>query len=507
MNARKLQALGLTLGLALFVATGLLLVTGAKPDRSTTSAPPPPLEGLAAAQKLSDTFAAVAERVQPCVVTVYSEKVVRLRQDWLNPFGDEFPFRWFFGDEGPSPGPRRSQPRPREHRQSGLGSGIIVNQDGFILTNYHVVEDVDEIKVTLHDKRSLRAEVVGTDPLTDLAVIRITDKVPADLPVAELGDSDVARVGDWVLAIGAPFGFEQTVTAGIISAKGRVGIEEATGGIRKFEDFIQTDAAINPGNSGGPLVNLRGEVIGVNTAIATRIGQFAGVGFAIPINMARRLMPTLIKGEKVRRGLLGVGIQDINEELADQFGLNDTRGALVGQVTKDSAADKAGLKPGDVIVRYDDEPVEDTTHLRNLVANTAPDSKTEIVVIRNGKEKTFTVIIGELTPESVTAAGPSGEGKELPDLGLTVEPVSPDNAGQYGLDEADKGVVVTALDNDGAAAKAGVLVGDLITEANRQPVNNAADFRAAVAKSKDKKSVLLLVKSRGRSHFVIVPLP
>jgi serine protease Do len=502
MNPRRLQATGIVLGVALFVATGLLVLTGT--DRAGQTAPdkpaaPPPLSdaGLASAQALGDAFVHVAGRVRPCVVSVHSAKVLRFRSpDWPLPFGEDFPFRFFFDNDRE---PRRQPPREREFRQSGLGSGIIIDKDGHILTNFHVVNDVDEIKVTLSDRRTFEAKVVGADPSTDLAVIKITRDVPSDLPVAVLGDSDAIRVGDWVLAIGAPFGLEQTVTAGIISAKGRTSIDDDTS---KYEDFLQTDAAINPGNSGGPLVNLRGEVIGINTAIASRVGQYSGVGFAIPINMARGITPTLIEGGTVSRGRLGVVIQNLDEDLARQFGLPDTRGALVSQVEQDSAADRAGIKAGDVIVRYQGTRVEDTRQLRNRVAATSPGTKAEIIVIRNGKERACTAQIGELTAARV-AGSDEDETATAESFGLTVEPLTAEKARELDF-KGERGVVITTVEDDSPAGSAGLRPGELITEINRRPVTGIDEYRDALAKAKDTDSVLLLVKSQAGTRFVIL---
>ena len=359
---------------------------------------------------------------------------------------------------------------------------------------------MDEIKIILADKREFPAEIVGTDPKTDIAIIKIKNNVPRDLPAATLGDSDGVRVGDWVLAIGAPFGYTQTLTHGIISAKGRSNV----GGSDTYEDFIQTDAPINPGNSGGPLVNLRGEVIGMNSAIATSIGQFAGVGFAIPINMARDVMNELLKTGKVRRGLLGVIIQGVDEDLAHQFGLPNNQGALVSQVNKDSPAEKAGMKPGDIIIRYNGKNIEDTRHLRNLVAATAPGSKVEVVVVRDGKERTLKVTVGELSSSKPEGGGEGEESKSSSDLGLTVAPLGADTAKQYNLGENAKGVVVTDVDEGSPAAAAELRPGDLITEVDRQAVTSVDDFRDAATKAKGKDSILMLVKRDDTSRFVIV---
>lgn len=500
MNPKKLQALGMTLGFALFAATGLTLFTAA--DKPTLPPPPPPLpeDALKTARQLNDVFVAVAERVRPAVVSIYSEKVIKTRRPESNlPFEDFFRY---FGDQDNNT-PRRQQPRQREFKfhQGGMGSGIIIDREGHILTNNHVVDNVDELKVTLADKRVFEAEVVGTDPKTDLAVIKIKGKVPADLPIAELGDSDAVRIGDMVLAIGAPFGYPQTVTHGIISAKGR----STFSGSDNYEDFLQTDTAINPGNSGGPLVNLDGKVIGINSAIATRIGQFAGVGFAIPSNMAKGIWPTLAKGGKVTRGQLGVIIQDINPDLKEQFKLSTTKGALVSQVNKDFPADKAGVKVGDVIVRYSGKDVEDVRALRNVVAGTAPGTKVDIVVLRDGKEKTLTAKLGELKAEEGEEEAKPAEGESSgAELGLTVETPTADSAKQFGFDKNDQGVVVREIEDSSPAAASGLRVGDLITEVNREKVTSLKEFRAALKKAKGKESILMLVKSQGASRFVII---
>ena len=417
------------------------------------------------------SYSAAALKAMPAVVSITTSKAPRRlpgRDPWL---------RQFQGSRQPT---------------VGLGSGVIVSPDGYILTNNHVIEGADQIEVKLSDGREARATLVGRDPDTDLAVLRIGLN---KLPVITFGSDANAHVGDVVLAIGYPFGVGQTVTQGIISALGRTQL-----GINTFENFIQTDAAINPGNSGGPLVNMRGEVIGINTAIATPIGQFAGVGFAIPINMAKNMMPTLMKGESVTRGYLGVIIQDISDELADQFKLADAKGALVAQVNKDSPADKAGLKTGDVIIKYRGKAVADTRELRNAVAATAPGTKADLVVVRDGKEKTFTVTVGKLTPETMAAAE-SGKASTLEKFGLTVQPLTSELADEFGYKD-EKGVLITDVDPDSPAGAANLQRGDLIVEANRQAVTTVSDLRDALAKSKD--SALLLVKRKDASLFVVL---
>jgi len=478
----------LVLSTASFIGLGLSIGTG---HATAADANPPAVRGP------GHSFADVVEAVAPAVVGVHSEKFVRMRQPEL-PFGDDF-LRRFFGQPEPerAPQPRRQPNKEYRFSQRGMGSGIIMDADGHILTNNHVVDGVDEINVTLPDNRTFEVEVVGTDPQTDLAMLKIKGKAPKDLPVAKLGDSDKGRVGDWVLAFGAPFGYEQSVTAGIISAKGRGNV-----GVADYEDFIQTDAAINPGNSGGPLVNMDGEVIGINTAIATRVGQYAGVGFAIPINMIKSIMPSLVKGESVKRGMLGVIIQPVDPDLASQFGVDASKGALVAQVNDDSAASKAGVKVGDIIQKYDGKDVQDVRSLRNMVAATKPGSKIELVVLRDGTEKKLTATVGELAPADTASAG--GESaKEVANLGLSVEPLTADKAKQLGLND-EQGVLVSAVDDNGAAAAAGIQPGDLIIEVNRSKVASVAEFHSAVAKAKDKASLLMLVKREDSSRFVIL---
>jgi len=350
----------------------------------------------------------------------------------------------------------------------------------------------------LADKRSFEAEITGSDPRSDLAIIKIKGQVPNDLPVVELGDSSAARVGEWVLAIGAPFGYEQTVTAGIISAKGRANVTNS----EMLQDFLQTDTAINPGNSGGPLVNLDGRVIGLNTIIATSIGQNAGVGFAVPINMAKQILPTLLSGGKISRGMLGVAIQDLSEELAKQFKAPNTKGVLVTQVTVNSAAAKAGIKVSDVILRYDGKPVEDVNHLRNLVAATAPAAKVELVLLRDGNELRVNAQVGELAAQPALAANKSDQTAEGMDLGLTVEPVTAANAREYGFDQGE-GLVVTDVEAGSAAATASIQAGELIMEIDRLKVTTPAEYRQALANVKDTALVLLKTKDGGSCFMVV----
>jgi serine protease Do len=483
-------------GFAMLVSAGLLSMGAGSLLAAENSSPPPPLTDAitAPARALSRAFAAVAGHVKPAVVSVYSEKILKFR-GYESPNNEDF-LGQLFGRGAP-----QAAPHMREYRipQRGMGSGMIVDKQGYILTNHHVVQDVDEIKVQLADKRTFEAEVVGTDPRADLAIIRIKGHVPNDLPTVDLGDSDDVASGDLVMAIGAPFGLAQTVTTGIISAQGRDNM-----GLADFEDFLQTDAPINPGNSGGPLVNMQGQVIGMNTAIAASLGQYSGVSFAIPINMAKAAIPVLIKGGTVQRGLLGVVIQDVTEDLAKHFHLPDSKGALVAQVNKDSAADKAGIKIGDVIVRYDGKRIDDAGQLRNRVAASQPGTKVNVVIFRNGKEQTFVATVGNLgAAEKETAE--VGE-QPLTKFGLTLQALTPDLAKQLGY-EHQEGVLISAAEDEGPAAQAGAQAGDLITAVNREKVANLAELRAVLAKAEDKNAVLLLINRKGASLFIALQVP
>ena len=488
----------IVLGLTLFTAPG----PAARASVASESAPLSK-SVTAPARELSDAFAAVAQHVKPSVVTIYSETTVRVpRFEWPFGGGDNSPFRWFFGSPDDQDQHNGSPRDYQEYKQGGMVSGIIIDKAGHILTNNHVVRNVDKIKIKLSNGSTYDAKVVGTDPNTDLAVIEFQDKPPRDLTPAELGDSDALRVGDWVMAVGAPFQYEQTVTAGIISAKGRTMIEDRADR-NKYEDFIQTDAAINPGNSGGPLVNLDGQVIGINSAIYAPAGQFAGIGFAIPINMAKHVLHDLIASGKVTRGCLGLVIQEVSPDLASQFGLDEPKGALVAQINADSPADKAGLKVGDVILRFGDVDIDNTQHLRNLVADTLPGSTEPVVVLRDGKERTFTITVGELTPDKLSEGeeGAPEENAQASSFGLSVEPLTPDKAKQLGY-ENDHGVLISQVDEDSAAADAGLQPGDLIARVNRARVTTVEEFRDALAGSPH--AILLLVKHEGVSHFVML---
>lgn len=435
-------------------------------------------------------FVEIAKRVTPAVVNISTTKITKYyeRSPFYPFFEDPF-FRRFFGDEF-----FRNHERPKRRKEQSLGSGVVVSENGYIITNNHVIEGADEIKVTLYDKREFKGKVVGADPKTDIAVIKIN---AIDLPTIKWGDSDKIEVGEFVLAIGNPFGLTQTVTSGIISAKGRANV-----GIADYEDFIQTDAAINPGNSGGALVNIQGELIGINTAIFTRSGGYMGIGFAVPSNMARAVMESLIKEGKVTRGWLGVYIQDITPELAKQFKLSSNRGALISDVIDNSPADRAGFKRGDVIIEYDGREVEDTGHLRNIVAQTAVGREVKVKVIRNGKEKILRVKIGEL-PANIAKIGEENEkAGEGVFQGVTVQNLTPEFRERLDIPEKINGVVITSVEAGSPAEEYGLRVGDVIMEINRKTIKDTSDFNKIVKRIKKGEGVLLLLYREGMTIFI-----
>ncbi len=496
--SRQLQAIGIAIGLGIFAAAGLFATVSAKKPGTDSSPQPGPISEsvIAPAEQLGRAYAAVAAHVKPAVVSVYSEKMVRMQSpDFEFPFGDDF-FNQFFGGQFHSaPHQRKEYSVP----QRGMGTGMIIDKQGHILTNYHVVEDVDEIKVQLPNERTFVAKIVGVDRKTDVAVLEMKGSVPRDLPTVEFGDSDALEDGYLVMAIGAPFGLTQTVTTGIISAKGRSDV-----GIADYEDFLQTDAPINPGNSGGPLINMRGEVIGMNSAIETNVGQFGGVGFAIPVNMIKAMLPTLLKGEQVTRGMLGVSIQDLTRDLAEQFHVPGEKGALISQVTKNSPAEKAGLKGGDVVVRFNDHEVGNAARLRNLVAATPPGTVARIAVIRNGSEQTFSVTVGNMAEETVAPAkAQKGGAHQLEKLGLSVQTLTADVARQFGI-APGKGVLITDVEDGSLAAASNLQAGDVIVEADHTPVASVAELQSVLAQ--DKNQILLLIKRKNGSIYVVFNL-
>jgi serine protease Do len=452
--------------------------------------------GIESLRQTGKAFAAVAKEVSPAVVFIQVEKTVdQSSVQFFSPFGEGSPFgddflRRFFGTPLPE-GPNQYDRAPQRQQVIGQGSGFIISKDGYILTNNHVVGDADKVTVKLVDGREFTAKTIGTDPHSDVAVIKIDSE---NLPTLPLGDSDAIEVGEWVVAIGNPFGLSHTLTVGVVSAKGRSSV-----GIADYENFIiQTDAAINPGNSGGPLVDLDGRVVGMNTAIFSSSGGYMGIGFAIPINMAKAIKDQLIQTGSVIRGYLGISIQDLTPELAESFGLEDHKGILVAEVTEDSPADKAGLKQGDVIIEFAGKPVNEVGPFRNLVALKTPGSKEKMTILRDGKRKTLSVTIGKLPDEgpSTTAASHSME-----KLGFTVQTLTPDLARQFGIQD-EKGVVVTRVTQESAAAMAGIKPGTIIIEVNRRTVNDTDDFKQAIAETSEKGTVLLLIKEGQHTRYV-----
>ena len=449
------------------------------------SSPAPTAHPVGLALPANETFIHVSKEAMASVVNIASiQKSERSGRPTPFPFFDDPFFRRFFGEEF-----ERRFRRPQPRREQGLGSGVIVSSNGYIITNHHVVERADEVTVLLGDKRKFPANVIGTDPKTDLAVIKIEAD---DLPTLPWSDSSTLQVGELVLAVGNPFGLNQTVTMGIISAVGRANM-----GIVDYEDFIQTDAAINPGNSGGALVNLRGELIGINTAIFSRTGGYQGIGFAIPSNMAKNVMNNLIEHGQVIRGWLGVSIQEVTQELAEQFEAPDASGALIGDVVEDSPAEAAGLQRGDVIRRYNGTDVKDSAHLRALVAGTPPRTTATVTVLRDGVSLERSVTIADL-PEDVTALRSSEGGTSSNHVlsGLTVEPVPP------GRTRNDEGVLITRVRQGSPAQSAGLRQNDIILEINRRPVRTVEDFTRLTRDLGPQSPVLLLAK-RGNGTFYL----
>jgi serine protease Do len=467
--------IGLILGLG--IASQLNFHTTVTAEDKTVS--PTSVEILT---KNNQAMAELVAAVKPSVVNISSTSKAK-GGTVQSPFSDDPFFRRFFGDRFGSP------EKPREHKRSGMGSGVIVDRNGYILTNNHVVKGADEIKVKLSDNREFKGEVVGSDPKTDLAVVKINTD---NLPVVQLGNSDALKAGETVLAIGNPFGLNQTVTSGIVSATGRANV-----GIADYEDFIQTDAAINPGNSGGALVNIKGELIGINTAIFSTTGGYQGIGFAIPSNMAKTVMESLIKSGKVVRGWLGIYLQPLTPELAKQFGIADETGILVGDVIEDSPAEKAGIQRGDVILEFNGRKVEDPRSLRNMVSATKPDDKVSVKLIREGQQKTVRVKITELSDEQQKLAG----NFENQLAGVHVQQVTPEIKKNLNVPKRVSGVIVTDIEDDSPAE--GILMkDDIIIEIDKNPLKSVKDYDAVVSKLKADKNILILVFRQGSAFYV-----
>lgn len=451
--------------------------------------------GIESLRKTGQAFRSVAKQVSPAVVYIQVEKEVEQQGYSGNPFGnspfgDEF-FRRFFGQPPQQENPHKTPPK---RRASGQGSGFIISADGYIMTNNHVVGDADKVTVQMLDGREFDAKIVGTDPPTDVALIKI--EADEKFPFLPLGNSDQLEVGDWVLAFGNPFGLSHTLTAGIVSAKGRSGI-----GLTDYENFIQTDAAINPGNSGGPLVNLDGEVVGMNTAIFSRSGGYMGIGFAIPINMAKGIRQQLVNNGSVTRGRLGVLIQDMDKDLAESFGIDQRQGILVAQVQEDSPAEKGGIEQGDVILMLNGQKVDKVASFRNKIAMTTPGTEVSLKVLRDGKKKTLKVEIGAMETDS---EGRPVSSDALPELGMKLQKLTDELAEQFGY-ENSQGVLVTEVEAGSIAARAGIKRGDLIEEVNRKEVSDPAEIKQMIKNSK-KKTVLLLVKQGENSRYLALKL-
>lgn len=424
-----------------------------------------------AAQMIPATFSSVADKIKESVVNISTVTTVRQGGGMYDPFmNDEF-YERFFGV------PRGS------FKQQSLGTGFVITDDGYLLTNNHVVERADEITVKLYNGKEYKAKIVGRDKDTDIAVIKIEAK---GLKPASIGDSDAMNVGDWVVAVGSPFGLEQTVTQGIISAKGRII------GAGPYDDFLQTDAAINPGNSGGPLVNLDGEVIGINSAITSRSGGYEGVGFAIPVNMAKKVYSDILQKGKVVRGWLGVSIQDLTPELAAHFRVKE--GVLIAQVFRGGPAEKAGVKQGDVVVEFGGKKVGKYRELQALVAGTQTGKPTSIKVIRQGNEKNMKIIIGERNAEAIAAPVlPDEEKSGAGLLGIIAGAITPDTAERYGV-TAKQGVIVVDVARGSAAEDAGVMAGDVIHEVNGENVRTLNEFTAVTGRIQKNREVVLLIE-------------
>jgi serine protease Do len=492
-NSRSFR--GVSSSVNIFLSLALVVVSFAScsgQSRLLNLQPSEPAQPVAPSNSspvgLQTSYADLVSRVSPAVVTIRSTERARAAQQF--PFMDDPMFREFFGDRMPQQQPQRPV--------LGVGSGVIVNPDGYILTNHHVVDGALEIRVEMTDNSTFTAKLVGSDPPSDLAVLKIDAK---NLPTVAMGDSDRVRVGDPVLALGNPMGIGQTVTSGIVSAKGRTtGLSDGS-----FEDFLQTDAAINRGNSGGALVNTSGELIGINSQILSPSGGNIGIGFAIPSNMAKAVMDQLLKNGKVRRGMLGVTIQPVDSDLASSLNLPAARGAIVTSVSTGGPADRAGIRRGDVITAINNQPVVDHNSLRNQVASMSPGSNANVTLVRNGREQNLPVALAELPDrprpdgEESSSNGAPGVGNER--FGLTLQPLTAETASRYGLAADDQGLLVTRVDPAGNAATAGIRQGDLIQEVNRQPVRSFAEFNSAIQQS-GSRPALVLLKRRNTVIYV-----
>ncbi|MGD0840769.1 MAG: DegQ family serine endoprotease [Candidatus Acidiferrales bacterium] len=499
---RPMAAIALVLALALGGATAWFIAAGGHTalgaGRSVTLKVADDSSPAATRVSFAEGFAAIVQPNLPAVVNISTSKMVKNPQ-LQNPFENDPFFQQFFGHQfGGQQAPEQQQ--PKQQREMSLGSGVIVSPDGYILTNNHVIDGASDIKVSLKDKREFKAQLIGADPKSDLAVL----KIPAtDLTAITFGDSAKTQVGDFVLAIGDPFGVGETVTMGIVSATGRNSLDIEEGG---YEDFIQTDAAINPGNSGGALINVRGELVGINTAILTgnEGGGNEGVGFAIPVDMARGIMQQILKNGKVTRGYLGIMIQEVTPDVAKAFGLPSSEGALVGDVKAGGPASKAGMQRGDVILTLNGQPVEDSRSLRLHIASMAPGQTVQLGVQRNQTKLSLSVTLAELPETPEAASAPGAESAPSAVAGVDVDTLTSDIAGQLGLPAETHGVVVTQVDPSSAAAETGLQRGDVIQEVNRTPVASVDQYTRAV-KAANGQQLLLLINRAGTTHYVVIP--
>jgi serine protease Do len=471
---------------ALFIV-GILLFTG-----STRSARAEAKDDIEILNRSSKAFTSVVKKVTPAVVHIRVEKTMN-NSGGMSGGGDDFYnnpfFEQFFG-------PQFRRQQPRQFKQQGQGSGFIIGKDGHILTNNHVVEGADIITVILSDKKEVKAKLIGTDPQTDIALLKIDGG--DNLPVVPLGDSDALEVGEWVIAIGNPFGLSQTVTVGIVSAKGRNRV-----GINDYENFIQTDAAINPGNSGGPLLNIHGEVVGINSALYTRSGGYMGIGFAIPVNMVKSIENQLNDHGKVTRGWIGVGIQDVDENLAKSFNLKKAEGILVSEVQQGSPAEKAGLKQGDVILRLDNNALNNVNDLRNKISLLPPKTTLILQIIRDGKSKDVEITVGEQPADFSKTTKETGSTSGLKQFGLSFQNLTSDLAEQFGY-KRDQGIVIKEVEPGSTAAMAGLKPGLLVEEVNKQRIHNLKELDKVLQQSNTPKRILLRVRNGDFSQYVVL---
>ncbi len=494
LNLRRSELV--LLSIIVFMSVGILLagITEKKPLRifAAEKVPVKVDENPAPVSmaELRNGFASVIDPALPAVVNISSTKVVKQQDNMPNMFSNDPFFRQFFGDQfGDQP------PTPRSEREHSLGSGVIVNGDGYILTNNHVISGASDVEVFTRDNKKYKAKVIGTDSRTDVAVLKID---ATHLPTLALGDSSKLKVGDLVFAVGDPFGIGETATMGIVSATGR----GLGGAIEHYENFIQTDAAINPGNSGGALLDVHGDLVGINTAIITGGGGGSqGVGFAIPVNMARNVMEQIVDHGKVIRGQLGVAIQGVDADMAKAFGLSQGGGALVAEVTPGSPAAKAGIERGDIITELNGQPVQGPDDLSVHISEIAPGSEVHLKVVRNGEARDITATLTELSEKGEHETTSASKSSAL--QGVQVEKLTPAIAHQLGIAPTVTGVVITSVDPNSAAAAAELESGDVIQEVNRKPVHNIAEYDEALS-GLGKQPVLLLVNRGGNSHFIVI---